>query len=85
MGRRSEERRPICRRFCSRGLPAEPVVGGKRGRPRLLATPHVAFYSEQSVAELATLAARNVATVLAGGRAVDTVNRQVYEKREMTR
>ena len=35
-------------------------------QPRLLATPHVAFYSEESVAELATLAARNVATVLAG-------------------
>ena len=53
-------------------------------QPRLLATPHVAFYSEESVAELATLAARNVATVLAGGRAADTVNRQVYEEREMT-
>jgi D-3-phosphoglycerate dehydrogenase / 2-oxoglutarate reductase len=53
-------------------------------QPGLLATPHVAFYSEQSVAELATLAARNVATVLAGGRAVDTVNRQIYEEREMT-
>jgi len=50
-------------------------------QPGLLATPHVAFYSEQSVAELATLAARNVATILAGGRAVDTVNRQVYEER----
>jgi D-3-phosphoglycerate dehydrogenase len=52
-------------------------------QPGLLATPHVAFYSEQSVAELATRAARNVATILAGGRAVDTVNRQVYEEREM--
>jgi D-3-phosphoglycerate dehydrogenase / 2-oxoglutarate reductase len=52
-------------------------------QPGLLATPHVAFYSEQSVAELATLAARNVATVLAGGRAVDTVNRQIYEEREI--
>ena len=53
-------------------------------QPTLLVTPHVAFYSEESVAELATLAARNVATVLAGGRAADTVNRQVYEEREMT-
>jgi D-3-phosphoglycerate dehydrogenase / 2-oxoglutarate reductase len=60
-----------------------PVTHELLGQPRLLATPHVAFYSEESVAELATLAARNVATVLAGGRAVDTVNPQVYEEREV--
>jgi D-3-phosphoglycerate dehydrogenase / 2-oxoglutarate reductase len=44
----------------------------------LLATPHVAFYSEESVADLATLAARNVATVLSGGRPRDIVNPEVY-------
>jgi len=54
-------------------------------QPGLLATPHVAFYSEESVAELATLAARNVATVLAGGRAVDTVNPEVYADKLGTR
>ena len=54
-------------------------------QPGLLATPHVAFYSEESVAELATLAARNVATVLAGGRAVDTVNPEVYGDNPGTR
>lgn len=54
--------------------------------PALVATPHVAFYSEESVAELATLAARNVATVLAGGRPRDTVNPEVYaEDRESRR
>lgn len=52
-------------------------------QPRLLATPHVAFYSEESVAELAALAAQNVATVLAGGRAQDTINPQVYEERKV--
>ncbi len=33
---------------------------------RLIATPHVAFYSEESIADLARLAAENVAAVLAG-------------------
>lgn len=47
--------------------------------PNVIATPHVAFYSEESVADLATLAARNVAEVLAGKRAESTVNSEVYE------
>lgn len=47
--------------------------------PNVVATPHVAFYSEESVADLATLAARNVAEVLAGRRAESTVNSEVYE------
>ncbi len=46
--------------------------------PGLIATPHVAFYSEESVADLARLAARNVATVLGGSRPRDTVNPEVY-------
>ncbi len=33
---------------------------------RLIATPHVAFYSAESIADLARLAAENVAAVLAG-------------------
>lgn len=45
---------------------------------RLLATPHVAFYSEESVRELATRAASNVATVLSGGRPETVVNSEVY-------
>lgn len=46
--------------------------------PRLIATPHVAFYSEESVADLASAAAANVAAVLAGRRPADTVNPEVY-------
>lgn len=47
---------------------------------RLLATPHVAFYSTEAVAELASSAARNVAMVLAGKRPSDTVNPEVYQQ-----
>ena len=47
---------------------------------RLLATPHVAFYSAEAVAELASSAARNVAMVLAGQRPADTVNPEVYQQ-----
>lgn len=46
----------------------------------IITTPHVAFYSEQSVADLATLAARNVAEVLAGRRVASTVNPEIYER-----
>ena len=41
---------------------------------RLLATPHVAFYSEESMRDLARLAAENVAAVLDGRRSASTVN-----------
>lgn len=68
--------------FVPERLPADDEL---LAAPGLVATPHVAFYSEESVADLATLAARNVATVLSGGRAVDTVNPQVYEEREVGR
>ncbi len=50
----------------------------------VVATPHVAFYSEQSVADLATLAARNVAEILAGRRVASTVNPEVYERSAVT-
>jgi D-3-phosphoglycerate dehydrogenase len=46
---------------------------------RVLATPHTAFYSEESMAELARLAAENVAAVLAGRRPAAVVNPQVLE------
>lgn len=48
----------------------------------VVATPHVAFYSEQSVAELATLAAQNVAEILAGRRVASTVNPEIYEREQ---
>jgi D-3-phosphoglycerate dehydrogenase len=47
--------------------------------PNLLATPHVAFYSEESVAELQTKAAANVAAVLSGRRPDSVVNLEVLD------
>ncbi len=47
--------------------------------PNLLATPHVAFYSEESVVELETKAAQNVADILAGRRPAAIVNPQVLD------
>jgi D-3-phosphoglycerate dehydrogenase len=44
---------------------------------RVLATPHTAFYSEESMAELARLAAENVAAVLDGRRPAAVVNPEV--------
>lgn len=47
--------------------------------PNLVATPHVAFYSEESVLELERKAARNVADVLLGRLPESVVNREVLE------
>ena len=43
---------------------------------RLLATPHTAFYSQESMRDLARLAAENVAAVLTGRRPPSVVNSQ---------
>ncbi len=45
--------------------------------PNVIATPHTAFYSEESVLELETLAAQNVADILSGRRPVDVINPEV--------
>jgi D-3-phosphoglycerate dehydrogenase len=45
--------------------------------PNVLTTPHVAFYSEESVAQLQTRAARNVAAVLSGQLPESVVNPEV--------
>jgi D-3-phosphoglycerate dehydrogenase len=44
---------------------------------RLLVTPHTAFYSEESMRDLARLAAENVAAVLSGRDPASLVNPQV--------
>ncbi|HEY8582828.1 MAG TPA: C-terminal binding protein [Capillimicrobium sp.] len=47
---------------------------------RLLATPHTAYYSEESMTTLARLAAENVAAVLAGRRPAALVNPDVLTR-----
>ena len=46
-------------------------------QPGVIATPHTAFYSEESVRELQRLAAQNVADILSGRRPADVVNAEV--------
>jgi D-3-phosphoglycerate dehydrogenase len=50
--------------------PDHPLLG----LDNVVATPHTAFYSEESIADLARLAAQNVAEVLAGARPASVVN-----------
>jgi D-3-phosphoglycerate dehydrogenase len=60
--------------FVPERLPPEhPLLA----EPRLVATPHVAFYSEESVHVLEVEAARNVAAVLGGQRPRSVVNPEV--------
>jgi phosphoglycerate dehydrogenase-like enzyme len=51
-------------------LPVEPVPRGSRllGHPRVILTPHAAFYSVEAERELRRKAARNIVTWLATGR-----------------
>jgi D-3-phosphoglycerate dehydrogenase len=53
--------------------PDHPLLG----LPNAIVTPHVAYYSEESLLELGRLAAENVAAVLAGRRPWSIVNPQV--------
>jgi D-3-phosphoglycerate dehydrogenase len=48
--------------------------------PRVLATPHVAFRSEESLVELRTRAARQIADALEGKRPEHVVNPEVYQR-----
>jgi D-3-phosphoglycerate dehydrogenase / 2-oxoglutarate reductase len=58
-------------------LPADhPLLA----QPNLIATPHVAFYSEESVHDLEVLAAENVAAILTGRRPRWLVNPEVLER-----
>jgi D-3-phosphoglycerate dehydrogenase len=48
--------------------------------PRVIVTPHAAFYSDESVADLRRRAAHQVGTRLAGGRPENVVNPEVLRK-----
>jgi D-3-phosphoglycerate dehydrogenase len=62
--------------FVPERLPADhPLLRSDR----VLATPHTAFYSQESMAELARLAAENVAAVLDGRRPAAIVNPEVLD------
>jgi D-3-phosphoglycerate dehydrogenase len=54
--------------------PGHPLLACERA----LLTPHVAFYSEESVREVRLLAARCVAAVLRGERPAEIVNPEVF-------
>lgn len=45
--------------------------------PNFIVTPHAAFYSEESIVDLETLAAQNVAAILSGRRPAALVNPEV--------
>ncbi len=47
--------------------------------PNVILTPHVSFYSEESVRELEVQAAENVAAIFAGRRPASLVNPEVLE------
>jgi D-3-phosphoglycerate dehydrogenase / 2-oxoglutarate reductase len=55
----------------------EPLEPGSalRGHPRILLTPHMAFYSEDSLQDLQEKAARSVADILSGRGSPNVVNR----------
>lgn len=60
--------------FVPERLPADhPLLA----QPNLIATPHVAFYSEESVVELEIKAAENVAAILSGHKPEAVVNPEV--------
>lgn len=60
--------------FVPEHLPADhPLLA----QPTLIATPHVAFYSEESLVELEIKAAENVAAILSGRRPQSLVNPEV--------
>jgi D-3-phosphoglycerate dehydrogenase / 2-oxoglutarate reductase len=60
--------------FTPEPLPAGHIL---LDQPNLIATPHTAFYSEESLLELEVKAAENVAAILSGRRPAALVNPEV--------
>jgi len=59
-------------------LPTEPPAGSPLfGRPNVIITPHISFYSEESLVELQTKAAQEVVAVLTGRAPRNVVNPDV--------
>jgi D-3-phosphoglycerate dehydrogenase len=48
--------------------------------PKVVATPHAAFYSEESLKQLQATAARQVAEMLSGRRPNNVINSEVFER-----
>ncbi len=63
-------------------LPSEPPPAGSPllRLDNLILTPHAAFYSEESLVDLQTLAAREVARALTGERPLAVINPQVLAR-----
>ena len=64
-------------------LAQEPAARGASAARRstnVIVTPHAGFYSEAAIEELATKAARNVATVLRGEVPATILNPSVLEQ-----
>jgi D-3-phosphoglycerate dehydrogenase len=62
-------------------MPCEPPPTDSPllGRDNVILTPHIAFYSEESLVELQTKAAQEIARVLSGKAPRCPVNPQVFE------
>jgi D-3-phosphoglycerate dehydrogenase len=65
-------------------LSSEPPQGSRFfGRDNVILTPHISFYSEESLIELQTRAAEEVVRVLTGQMPRDPVNPEVLESGQM--
>jgi D-3-phosphoglycerate dehydrogenase len=65
--------------------PQEPLPAGDAlaNHPRVIATPHAAFYSDESLVELQTTAASQIAAVLQGCKPSNVVNPAVLESPQL--
>jgi D-3-phosphoglycerate dehydrogenase len=62
-------------------MPTEPPVNSPLlGRDNVIITPHTSFYSEESLVDLQTKAAEEVARVLTGQAPRNPVNPEVLQR-----